>query len=97
MKVRTRAADGVQPADCGHLVANGHAFVRRGKRWVCTGCSLPDGTLWNPAKCAACKTPMGPGARVALRADGWWCHYECFPGRPLALATVTDGHQSGFL
>jgi hypothetical protein len=37
---------------------------------------------------------MGMGTRIALRADDLWCHQECHAGRPLALATVSDGYQT---
>jgi len=88
VKARTRAAVQACAADCGHYVARGHAVVRRGKRWVCTRCSLPGGTQWAPARCGACGLPLGQGARIALPTDGRWRHQECCTGRPVALATV---------
>ena len=91
MKVKTRAADGLQVPDCGHPVAPGRVVVRRGRHWVCVWCSLPPGTTWAPPKCGACGEPMSLGDRIALHPGGRWCHQGCVTGPVLALTVVSEG------
>lgn len=91
---KTRLAMETGTADCGHEVRRGHAVVRRGKRWVCTGCSLPARTLTKPAVCPSCFRAFDVGNRMTLHDDGRWTHHNCTDQRWLAHVVVTDGYQS---
>jgi hypothetical protein len=90
LKTRVRSAATAIRADCGHVVAAGHAVVRRGRRWVCTGCSLPEGPHWGALPPCSCGSPIVPPDRIALGSDGQWRHRQCTE-KPVALATCSDG------
>lgn len=86
----TKPALADRAADCGHLVRARHALVERGGKWVCTGCSLPKNTVYEPHPCLGCAGPLLPGQDISLRYDGHWVHARCAPAQVVATARIVE-------